>query len=66
MTKATHNIIKAARKAHGFTLWQISKLCHISSSYYWNIENGYTVPTIDIAQKIGKLLDISWEVFYKE
>lgn len=66
MTAETHNIIVTARKAHGYKQWQLGYLCHISQSHYWKIEAGRTVPPVELAQKIAKILNISWELFYEE
>ena len=66
MTAETHNTIVAARKALGLSQWQMGYLCRISQPYYGNIETGRAIPPIELAQKIGKILSISWELFYNE
>ncbi len=52
--------IKEARKAKGWTQEKVAELVGISRSAYTNIETGAKMPSVPVAQRIGKVLGIPW------
>lgn len=43
---------------------EVAKACDISKNYYGMIEAGKRNPSVAVAQKIAKLLDFEWTLFF--
>lgn len=57
--------IKEARKKKGWTQEQLAALVGIARSTYTNIETGAKTPSVPVAQRIGKMLDVPWASIYE-
>lgn len=53
------------RKKKELSQSEVAKLCDVTQQMYGAIENGKKRPSPDLAQKIGKVLNIDWTKFYK-
>lgn len=54
-----------ARKSKGKSQDDVAKEVKISRQYYGMIENNIKTPTVPVAKKIGKVLDVNWHLFYE-
>nr|WP_188498758.1 helix-turn-helix transcriptional regulator [Pullulanibacillus pueri] len=48
-----------------YTQAQVARLSGIERSYYTKIENG-TMPSVKVAQRIAKVLNFDWTLFFVE
>ncbi|HFK1514997.1 TPA: helix-turn-helix transcriptional regulator [Bacillus cereus] len=60
------NWLKELRCVRGYTHEHIADKCNISRSYYTHIENGTKTPSVEIAQKIGEILNFNWTIFFEK
>ncbi len=61
----SRNWLKELRKAKKIKLTDISKKSGITVTYYKYIENGLRRPSPQVAQKIAKILDFDWKLFFE-
>ncbi|MED0983014.1 helix-turn-helix transcriptional regulator [Bacillus paramycoides] len=57
--------LKELRCVKGYTHERVAGRCHMSRSYYTQIENGTKTPSVEIAQKIGEILNFNWTLFFE-
>lgn len=57
--------LKDIREAKGFTQQQLADKIGKDRSLIAKIENGNTAPSIETAKAIGKVLEISWTIFFE-
>ncbi|MFC4712274.1 helix-turn-helix transcriptional regulator [Planococcus dechangensis] len=60
-------LLISKRKELGYSHQDVADMCgaNITRSFYGLIENGNRRPSIEVAKKIAKLLDIEWTVFFE-
>ncbi len=49
----------------GYTKYQVAQILGVDRAYISRIAKGERVPSIDMAKRIGVLLDFDWRVFYE-
>lgn len=59
-------LLRDAREAKGLTQEKTAELLGVSFATYNSTECKRTKPSVSLAQKIGKLLDIDWYKIYEE
>lgn len=58
--------LKEYRKKKGLYQRQIASLLGIDQSAFSHYEQGRKSPPVDMAKKIGKILDFDWTRFYDD
>lgn len=58
--------LREIRGQRGWTMKDISSKIGISESYYCLIENDKRTPSVNVAKKLGDLLQIEWADFYSD
>lgn len=54
-----------ARKRKKYTHEYVADQSGITRQYYGMIENGERNPSVSIAKRIGKVLDLEWTIFFE-
>ena len=49
----------------GFTKYEVAKILGVDRAYIGRISKGNRSPSVEMAKRIGALLEIDWRVFYK-
>jgi len=57
-------ILKTQRAKKGLSHKAIAEKISISRQYYGMIENGVRSPSIRVAKKLGRVLEVSWTIFF--
>ena len=57
-------IIETGLEKKGYTKYQVAQILGVDRSYITRISTGERVPSVDMAKRIGLLLDFDWKVFY--
>lgn len=60
------NYLVKARKKKGFTHEYVADQSKITRQYYGMIEKGERTPSVNIAKRIGNVLDIDWTIFFEK
>lgn len=60
-----NNTLKEIRKGAGLTQRQLAELIGKDRSLISKFENGDNLPSVETAKAIGKVLNVSWSVFYE-
>ena len=60
------NILKKLRKEHGLTQVKLAEMCGVSKSTITMIEMGVNHPSVPLAKKLGKVLEVDWPVFFAD
>ena len=55
-----------ARKRKNLTHAEIAKMVNVKRQYYGMIENGQRTPSVFIAKKIARVLDVDWTLFFED
>lgn len=50
----------------GYTKYQVAQILGVDRAYISRIAKGERVPSVDMAKRIGVLLDFDWKVFYQD
>lgn len=58
--------LKAARLRNGWSQEYVANLVGITRPAYTNIERGDRLPSVLVAKRIGKVLDIPWASIFEE
>jgi putative transcriptional regulator len=58
------NWLKQLRIQKGLTQLELAQKAEIERSYYTMIENGDRNPSVNVAKKIGTVIDIEWTIFF--
>lgn len=56
--------LKSIRNSKKITQCQVAKKVGISLSHYSLIENNKRNPSVDVAKRIGQVLDIKWTLLF--
>jgi antitoxin HicB len=59
-----HKVDEGLDKRH-LTKYQVAEILGVSRSYVTRIASGERVPSVDMAKRIGLLLDFDWKIFYQ-
>lgn len=59
-------ILLKKRRSKNLTQLQVAEHSGVSREHYTHIENGVRRPSPEVAQKIAKLLDFDWTIFYTQ
>ncbi len=59
-------VLKQLRKKKGFTQEKFAEKSSIDSKYYWRIEKGLSIPTINKMDGIYDALNLTSEEFWRE
>lgn len=57
--------LKNIRYSKGLTQLEVAEKVRIERSYYTMIENGDRKPSVEVAQRIAKVLDFEWTIFFE-
>ncbi|PAD10162.1 transcriptional regulator [Shouchella clausii] len=57
--------LKNIRSSKGLTQLEVAEKVRIERSYYTMIENGDRKPSVEVAQRIAKVLDFEWTIFFE-
>ncbi len=49
----------------GYTKYQVAQILGVDRAYISRIAKGERVPSVDMAKRIGVLLDFDWRIFYE-
>ncbi len=60
------HVIESGLERKGFTKYQVAQILGVDRGYITRIANGQRVPSVDMAKRIGTLLDFDWRVFYPD
>ena len=60
------NLIEKGLEKKGFSKYQASQILGVDRSYLTKIVQGNRAPSVDMAKRIGTLLDFDWKVFYAD
>ncbi|WP_141432449.1 helix-turn-helix domain-containing protein [Bacillus sp. 03113] len=58
--------LKTRRVEKKLTHEEVANKCNISRSFYTHVENGTKTPSVDVAKKIAKILDLKWTIFFED
>lgn len=58
--------LKEERQAAGMTQQELADALECHRTTVTNIELGNTKPSVEMAQKIGKILNLDWPKFFSE
>lgn len=60
------NILKQLREEKGFSQRYLAEKCGVVRQTITMIEAGVNHPSVPLAKKLGKVLDVDWKVFFAE
>ena len=49
-----------------YTKYQVAQILGVDKGYITHLYKGDRVPSVDMAKRIGLLLDFDWEIFYED
>ena len=58
--------IELGLEKKGYSKYQVALILDVDRSYITRISTGDRVPSVDMAKRIGALLDFDWRIFYEE
>lgn len=58
--------IEAGLEKKGYTKYQVAQILGVDRGYITRISRGERVPAVDMAKRIGTLLDFDWRIFYSD
>ncbi len=58
--------LKQARLKQGFTQQEVARRIQKTGACYHLIEKGTRRPSVELAKKIGEVLEFDWTLFYTE
>ncbi|PAE17252.1 transcriptional regulator [Virgibacillus sp. 7505] len=58
--------LKEFREQRDYTQEKVAKLSGIERSYYTMIEGGKRIPSVTVAQSIGRALGFDWTIFFTQ
>lgn len=56
--------LRETRKMQGLTTYQAADRAGITQGYYAMLESGKRLPGVDVAQRLGDMMDFDWRRFY--
>lgn len=60
------SLLEEKRKEMGLTQEEIAHKLNITRQYYNAIENMKRKPSVELAKKLGDLLDLDWTYFFND
>ena len=57
-------VIETGLEKKGFTRYQVAQILDVDRGYITHIIKGERVPSVDMAKRIGTLLDFDWHLFF--
>lgn len=57
--------LREIRKEKGLTQEELAFLCEVQRSTISMIELGLNKPSVDLAKKLGEVLEVDWKVFFE-
>ncbi len=58
--------IETGLEKKGFTKYQVAQILDVDRGYITHIIKGERVPSVDMAKRIGTLLDFDWHLFFAD
>ncbi|WP_252503235.1 helix-turn-helix transcriptional regulator [Sporosarcina sp. Marseille-Q4943] len=58
-------VLIGRRTELGYSHQQIADEVSISRQFYGMIENGERRPSVEVAKKIGRVMDLDWQIFFE-
>lgn len=58
--------IETGLEKKGFTKYQVAQILDVDRGYITRITKGERVPSVDMAKRIGTLLDFDWHLFFAD
>lgn len=58
--------LREIRKAQRISANKLSLMCGVTRQQLCNIENGRSRPSVELAKKMGKVLNVDWKVFFDD
>lgn len=58
--------LQTFREQSGMSQEEVATHVEITRQYYGMIENGIRNPSVDVAQKLGALLNFNWIIFFED
>lgn len=58
--------IESGLERKGYTKYQVAMILGVDRGYITRIANGQRIPSVDMAKRIGTLLDFDWRMFYPD
>ena len=58
--------LKEKRKEKGLSQEELAKECGVFRTHISNIEKGVTKPSVNLAKRIGQILEFDWTKFYED
>lgn len=58
--------MKVRRVIKGMTQEQLAEKAGVSRSHITRVERGEIKPSVPVAKRLGKVLDVDWRCFYDE
>lgn len=59
------NNLKNIRIQKGLSQKQVADLCNVKQPTYSRIESGIRTPSVQLAKKIAKVLELNWTIFFE-
>ena len=56
--------LRETRRKQGLTTYQAADGAGITQGYYAMLESGKRLPGVDVAQRLGDMMDFDWRRFY--
>lgn len=58
-------VLSGKRANLGYSHQQVADKVGITRQFYGMIENGERRPSVEVAKKIAKTLDLDWQIFFE-
>jgi len=58
--------LKELRTSKGFSQQELATKCDVIRQTISNIECGLSKPSIELAKKLGEVLEVDWTLFFEE
>lgn len=65
-TSEVPKAIESGLEKKGYTKYQVAQILGVDRGYITRISKGERVPAVDMAKRIGTLLDFDWRIFYSD
>ncbi len=58
--------LREFRKAQKWTQEEFAKRADISKNYVYMLESGRVRPSVSLAKRLGKLMDVDWRTLFED
>ncbi len=65
-TSEVPRAIEDGLEKKGYSKYQVAQILGVDRGYVTRISKGERIPSVDMAKRIGTLLDFDWRVFYAD